>query len=306
MATRFGGVSPAHSYAAKMRWLVACLVAVIVALAVGVVVIAKKGSATQDAPAVVENQTTQPKPASSTIEVLYSVARIEVGTPLEAHMFMPQSVEADKAPIGVIKARDIETIRGKFSARLIEPNSPVLLDAVTINRPVSPLVIPPGHRAVTIRVDERTSVDGLAKPNSRVDVIWTYQHNGKTKVATVVHFCKILTAGGVTAQNQGDGQKPKSNTATLLVTERDAKKIELAQTLGKLSLVLVGDQEPGARETAPESVSLEDIIGRTAERDQVEEEPINFQGIMYTTDPKTGKQMRYTLRNERWVQDNSH
>ena len=85
----------------------------------------------------------------------------------------------------------------------------------------------------------------------------------------------------------------------------NAKKIELARTLGTLSLSLVGDQEESSKENDPDAITIADLTnsGLEAANPQAQEE-VSADGVMYTTDPKTGRQIRYILnRQKKWTQD---
>jgi len=303
MATRFGA-TPAHTYATKVKWLVGCLVSLIALLIVAFVLLAQSnqavGTAMQSQPAAEPVQ-----PVSVGTEVVVAQSRIEEGTRLEPFMFTSMQLEESKVPMGVVRKQDLDRISGRFAARLISPNIPVVLEDVTDRPPINLLNIPPGYRAVTINVDSRSGVEGFAKPNTRVDVLWTFTQDGKQKVATIVRFTKILSVGGVTsADRQANVQgQAGSTTVTLLVSEKDAKKIELARTLGVLSLSLVGDQEESSKENDPDAITIADLtnsgVDTTAQPAEVESD-----GVMYTTDPKTGRQIRYVLsKNKKWVQD---
>ena len=84
-------------------------------------------------------------------------------------------------------------------------------------------------------------------------------------------------------------------TVTLLATERDSKKIELARNLGPLSLSLLGGEEIIGQSDSPDPVNLNDILGvREARQDVEASEPVN-KGVLYSTDPSSGKQIRYVL-----------
>ncbi len=304
MATRFGAASPAHTYATKVRWLVGCLITVILVLGFAIIYIAQ--SSNSETQASVTQQATDPSqlaPTRPTQEVLHATTRIEEGARLEAFMFTPLPIDSDKIPLGAVKSQDLNSIVGKYAKRLINAQMPILLDDVSEVRPANSFQIPPGYRAVTITVDARSGVEGFAKPNTRVDVLWTYTQDGKKHVATITRFVKILSVGGNTASDQERAAVQGGETpVTLLVTEKDAKKIELARNLGSLSLSLVGEQEMGNRTADPDEVTLQDLIGKPAEGDS--SEPAS-DGVMYTADPRSGRQIRYVLRNGRWAIDRS-
>jgi pilus assembly protein CpaB len=304
MATRFGA-TPAHTYATKVKWLVGCLISLIALLIVAFVIVAQSnqavGSATT-APAAVE-PVQQVNPG---IQVVVAQNRIEEGTRLEPFMFTTVQMEESKVPMGVVRQQDLDKVSGQYAARLIGPNVPVVLDDITNHQPINLLNIPPGYRAVTINVDARTGVEGFAKPNTRVDVLWTFSQDGKQKVATIVRFTKILSVGGMTAADRQANVQAGGNgstTVTLLVTEKDAKKIELARTLGTLSLSLVGDQEEGSKEADPDAITIADLTN-SGDQPQAQAQEVASDGVMYTTDPKTGRQIRYILtKNKKWTQD---
>ncbi len=304
MATRFGAVNPAQSYASRVKLIVIALAAVILMLVVVLIMVSMNttptpvdgGTGTADGVAVAA-----PNPNATTIDILTSIQRIEEGAKFDAMMFGTQPVLPDRIPEGAILARDKDFILGKFAKVLINANLPIVRDYISETKPISALNIPPGYRAVTITVDSRTAVEGWARPNTRVDVLWTYQdRDGVKKVATIVRFTKILSVGGATnAEGKPEGAGAPT-TITLLVGEKEAKKIELARTLGSLSLSLVGDQEDNKVSDTPDVVTIDTILGTPAEK-KGNDEPND--GVMYTQDPKTGKQVRYVLRNGRWVRD---
>ncbi len=237
------------------------------------------------------------------VEVLIPNARIEAGTKLTPNLFDRRSFPADQVPDGAILAREMDLLSGKYTREMIPPRMPVLKELISDQPPLSSLNIPPGFRAVTIPVDSRSGVEGFAKPGSRVDTLFTFQDkDGKKKVTTLLRFAKILSAGGATSI---DGRVAIQGAVdvTLLVTERDAKRIELARNVGTLSLSLAGGEEQGkVRDEDPASVDLSDITGVRDRPDS--EEPAA--GYMYMRDPKTGRNVKFKLKSGgRWEKDSA-
>jgi pilus assembly protein CpaB len=305
MATRFGAVSPAHTYAAKVRWLVGCLVVVILVLAVAIVFIAQTEGTESTQTNVLVTTPVPPEDQQKTIDVLVAATRIEEGTKLEQYMFKSLPMDSDQLPMAVIRTRDSASVYGKYAGRLVNANMPLVMEDVAPERPITSFNIPPGYRAATITVDARTGVEGFAKPNSRVDVLWTYTQDAKKKVATIARFVKVLSVGGSVAGNTDRAAVAQATTVTLLVTEKDAKKIELARSLGELSLSLVGEHENPQSANEPDAITILDLIGKPAEQQQAEPAEVAHDGVMYTSDPHTGRQIRYVLVNGRWALDRS-
>ena len=304
MATRFGAASPARAYAAKMRWLIGCLVIVILVLVAAIMFLAQSGVEPQPPQAPVD--VPAPEVQQKTVDILYAATRVEEGTKLEPQMFKALPMDADQLPMAAIRSQDGDKVYGKFAARLINANMPLVADDFVAERPVNSFNIPPGYRAITISVDVRAGVEGFARPNTRVDVLWTYTQENKKKVATIARFIKILSVAGQVSPNGEKAAVTQSTPITLLVTERDAKKIELARGLGELSLSLVGEHESAQSDTEPDAVSIADLIGQPAAQ-PAQAEPVQPQhdGVMYTSDPHTGRQVRYVLVNGRWSLDRS-
>lgn len=191
------------------------------------------------------------------VDVLVPLREVAAGTALEPAMFRRES----RPSIGLSGAEvhDFEEIKGQFSRSMIVTGVPLHKDYLTNIKPTSAITasIPPGFRAVTIRVDERTSVEGYTRPGARVDVSWGSKINGSASVSTIVQNAKVLSAQGGTADGNEKGGVP--GTITLLVTERDAAKIQLASTSGTLSLSLRGDTDTIGGEGG--TITIEDLTG---------------------------------------------
>jgi pilus assembly protein CpaB len=106
-------------------------------------------------------------------------------------------------------------------------------------------VIAQGRRAITVRVNDVIGVAGFALPGNYVDIIVSTQQDkgsdkGSSKDESISKIVleKILVLA--VAQEVGrDETKPKVvNAVTLEVTPEQAEKLDLARSVGTLSLVL--------------------------------------------------------------------
>lgn len=99
-------------------------------------------------------------------------------------------------------------------------------------------VTPAGMRAVSVRVDEASSVGGFVAPGSYVDVIaiMTPQIDGAKQVSKVILQKVRVMAGGQQMQTKPDGKPALVNTVTLEVTPGQAEKLKLAEAEGRLQL----------------------------------------------------------------------
>jgi pilus assembly protein CpaB len=106
-----------------------------------------------------------------------------------------------------------------------------------------PPTIPPGMRAISVKVNEVIGVAGFVVPGSRVDVLVTVEETSGSRNSlsrVVVSNVQVLTAGTRFDQEQAraDGKPIPTTVVTLLATPEDAERITLASADGKIMLTL--------------------------------------------------------------------
>jgi len=104
-----------------------------------------------------------------------------------------------------------------------------------------PPVIPPGLRAVSVRVNEVIGVAGYVLPGTRVDVVATVSPSGQGSDMTskVILTNVQVLAAGTKIDRETDKNKPMPvSVVTLLVNPEEAERLTLASTEGKIQLAL--------------------------------------------------------------------
>ena len=102
-----------------------------------------------------------------------------------------------------------------------------------------PSLIPPGMRAVSVRVNEVVSVAGFVTPGTRVDVLLTGTPNGATESQTTTVLQNVaVIAAGHTLERTATGEPQNTPVITLLVSPDDAQRLTLASAEGRIQLVL--------------------------------------------------------------------
>lgn len=107
--------------------------------------------------------------------------------------------------------------------------------------------IPEGMRAITVKVDAESAVEGWAQSGSHIDVLVIRQlpdGDNRFETKVIAENVRILSAGRSVKTSPDAPQTPA--TVTLLVDQADALRIKTAANLGKLTFSLrgVGDTEP--------------------------------------------------------------
>jgi pilus assembly protein CpaB len=102
-----------------------------------------------------------------------------------------------------------------------------------------PSLIPPGMRAVSVRVNEVVSVAGFVGPGTRVDVLLTGTPNGSTESQTTTVLQNVaVIASGHTLERNASGEAQSTPVITLLASPEDAERLTLASSEGKIQLSL--------------------------------------------------------------------
>jgi pilus assembly protein CpaB len=102
-----------------------------------------------------------------------------------------------------------------------------------------PSLIPPGMRAVSVRVNEVVSVAGFVGPGTRVDVLLTGTPAGSSEQQTTTVLQNVaVIAAGHTLERTSTGEAQNTPVITLLVSPDDAQRLTLASSEGHIQLVL--------------------------------------------------------------------
>ena len=182
------------------------------------------------------------QPGIASNKVVVAAVDIEPGSKVNADMLSAIDWPSGSVPPGAFK--DVKELQD----RIVKVG--VLRGEALLERKLAPggtlgglsAVIAEGKRAMTVRVNDVVGVAGFALPGNYVDVMVNAQQDkdrgeeGKQISKTVLERVLVLAV----AQEAGrDDTKPKVVSAvTLELSPDDAEKLDLARSVGTLSLVL--------------------------------------------------------------------
>ncbi len=178
----------------------------------------------------------------------------------------------------------LEEALGRVSAKAIPMGSPVLKDMLAQKGTPAGMVgrIPSGFRAVSVKIDESTSVAFQLKPGDWVDVTVVMdvasglRGRKETIAETILQRIQVAAVGNTTRPAEGAGAATKikpAKSATLFVREADVPKLHLASTRGKITLSMRGDEDSELIRN-PAVANLDQIIsGQAPEVETVAAEP---------------------------------
>ncbi|AOR72470.1 Flp pilus assembly protein CpaB [Burkholderia stabilis] len=178
---------------------------------------------------------------SSVTPVAVATTDLNLGEPLGPNQIHMVSWPAGSVPTGAFT--DTKALEGRVVRTSLSRGEPVIeskLAPVGTKGGLS-AVIADGSRAITVRVNDVVGVAGFALPGNYVDVIVnTQEQQGKTDGQSIskIVLDHILVLA-VAQQVSRDDTAPKVvNAVTLEVTPDQAERLDLARSVGTLSLVL--------------------------------------------------------------------
>jgi pilus assembly protein CpaB len=129
-------------------------------------------------------------------------------------------------------------------------------------------VVSPGHRAVTVAVNEVAGVAGFVTPGNKVDVVLTTPLPGnpnETISKIVLQNVPVLATGQI-AQETKDGKPIVVPTVTLDLTPEDAENLVLAANKGPLQLLLRNYSDTA--EVEGRGATIRKVLGGTQSPEQ--------------------------------------
>jgi pilus assembly protein CpaB len=186
-------------------------------------------------------------------KVVVAAVDIDLGSPLNRQMLTEAEWPSGSTPAGAF--RDAASLQDRVVKTGIVRGEPVVeakLAPVGTKGGLS-AVIAEGKRAITVKVNEVIGVAGFALPGNYVDVMVNTQEDGQStdgkQVSKIVLEHMLVLA--VAQEASRDDTKPKVvNAVTLEVTPEEAEKLDLARSVGTLSLVLRNQVDKDPVQTA--------------------------------------------------------
>jgi pilus assembly protein CpaB len=170
--------------------------------------------------------------------VLVATSDLELGQAITAQMLQPIAWPTGSQPEGSFN--DVKLLEGRVVRAGIYKGEPVLEPKLAPEGTKAGLdsVIKPGHRAITVKVNEVVGVAGFLAPGSYVDLLVNINEDRDKSISRVV-LERIMVLAVAQEANRPDQTKARVvNAVTLEVMPEQAEKIDLARNVGTLSLML--------------------------------------------------------------------
>jgi len=166
--------------------------------------------------------------------------QVQPGTRVKDIQFRTVVYPRRQVPPGALTS--IEGIENSVTTVTLPASVPLFSDNFAASGSLrNPIIerIPQGMRAMTIKVDATSSVEGWAGSGARVDVLLVTPE----RTTVVAENVKILSAERSISPVEGTSMPSVPNTVTLLVTQEQCLAINTAVPLGRIAFALRSNED---------------------------------------------------------------
>lgn len=164
------------------------------------------------------------------------------GTPLSSQTVAIRDVPNSFLHSEAVLADQWKSIAGRVLARPVRSGEPVLGSHLAQDLTAGfSSHLDPGMRALTIPVDEESSISGMLAPADRIDLFFTTSAGSETVTLPLLSNVPVIATGVRTLSNETQIKKEglsEYRTVTVSVSPQDAAKITFAQDAGKITITL--------------------------------------------------------------------
>ncbi len=173
-----------------------------------------------------------------TEEIVTAAANVGLGEALTSKHVKMVALPKSVLPPGSLRSmKDAEGRVARVSIFAGEPIVEAKL-APTGQGGLMPILVPPGKRAVTIKVDEAIQKSGFVLPNSRVDVLVTMARKGGQERESRIVLQDVTVLAADQTVEMKDNRPVTMTTVTMTLSPEETERLALAQNEGKVTLAI--------------------------------------------------------------------
>lgn len=193
--------------------------------------------------------------AGNSNKVAVAMLDVSMGARLTPELINMVDWPASAVPAGAIG--DPKALEGRITRSNIQRGEPILENKLAPAGTTGGLssVVAEGKRAMTVRVNDVVGVAGFALPGNFVDILVNTQsdsggdHLVREQPISKIVLERILVLAIAQEANRDDTKPKVVNAVTLELTPEQVEKLDLARSVGTLSLVLRNQIDPQSANT---------------------------------------------------------
>ena len=175
------------------------------------------------------------------VQVVVAKTDLEKGSALSAENVAVRPVPKEWAHSGAITPDQFGRAEGSALAYPANAGEPVIWAQLEGQRsPTFSARLTQGRRAVTVPVDEISSLSGMVEPGDLIDIVVSINKDKRNFTFTLLQSVTVLATGTKASQEEKDieGRGRTFTTITLDTTPEDAKRVIAAREVGRVTALL--------------------------------------------------------------------
>lgn len=181
----------------------------------------------------------------TTVSLIVAKGDIKKGDTLSLNNLAVRQIPVEYAQSAALPPNSFERLNGKVIAYAVKSGEMMFLGMMEHPKAATfSARIDPGHRAITVPVDEINSISGMLEPEDLIDLILSVEHGGVRSSYPLLQKMKVIATGQRSIDDGKTGERRQFSTVTLDATPQQAQSIIMAREAGKLTALLrnPGDQ----------------------------------------------------------------
>lgn len=185
---------------------------------------------------------------TATTQIWAAKLAVPRGTMITAEMVKPVNFPTDLLPAGALQ--DKEQLVGRVPHIDAPAGLPILDEMLLPAGQMTGVHVPPGYRAVAVKIDEGSGVDFHLEPGCHVDVVGYFvtqsrDNKRETVARTLIENVQVAAVGARLSAVEDDGGRSSRPTraVTLLVKPDKVPILHLAEQRGKIKLSMRNEED---------------------------------------------------------------
>ncbi len=174
------------------------------------------------------------------VQMVVAKTDLEKGSALSADNVAVRPVPKEWAHSGAITPDQFGRAEGAVLAYPANSGEPLIWSQLEgLRTPTFSARLAQGRRAVTVPVDEISSLSGMVEPGDLIDIVVSLKKDSKNFTFTLLQSVTVLATGTkASPDDQDPGGQRTFTTITLDTTPEDAKRVIAAREVGRVTALL--------------------------------------------------------------------
>jgi len=179
-----------------------------------------------------------------TVNVVVAKRELKKGERLSAENVAVRPIPMQYAHSQAILPDAFDRVDGQVLAYPVSAGEMIIWGLMETKRvPTFSARVEPGHRALTVAVDEINSISGMLEPGDMVDLMATIDKKGKKITFPLLQSIPVMATGQRSVDDPKSGERREYSTVTLETSPAQAQNIIVAREAGKITALLRNPQD---------------------------------------------------------------